>query len=783
MARRRLRIAAVAVAAGIAGLTTVPAAAGTAGPGTAAQPTEQRPHPWIAITSVTPGFVQPTKKVTVSGFVANPTGSPLPGLSVQLFSSKFPLTTSAVMASYLTAPEPTNVDVQTTAQHPLPFPVPAHRTEQWQLTLAASQAGMQSFGVYPLSAHLFGAGTELGADRTLLPFWPGKPAARRLKPASIAWVWPLIDIPQQTVCGMLTNELAASVSTNGRLNSLLAAGRSTAARQALLTWAIDPALLSDVFVMSSRYRVIVAGNCAAVKWQHASHAAMAWLAGVHQAATQQDFFTTPYADVDVAALAHRGLDDELQAAFADGSRTAAQATIPGTHTKILGQAQQVTSGTIGQLAWPAGGIADFYVLEALAHNHVQTVILNSRMIHTPAAVTTISNGQGGTLNVLLASNTLTQILSGRRDQITGLAPSDYLTPPGAHTQARQAAAFAKEQWFLAETAVLSAHAPARGGAVIVAPPRRWNPLPGMALGLLKATDSAPWLRPASLASLASVGSQNGPVGRALPQRPRTRGELSAPLLRQIKRLHQQVLLLDSILTSHGNGYLSTAVDTAASSQWRGGSAAQRPAERLVSSDLAFVHSQLRQVSIVGSTRVTLGGQNGVVPVSVRNGLSRPVTVLLKASAPPADHLSVGKFTGLVTVKGNQQRLIKIPVTATQAGTATLMLQLTTKTGGHLPIRASLTVVATHFGTLAIVIISVALVIFLITATARAIRRGGPQDGGSGGEAEELNPMPSPRDPASARDEPDTVVSGGADDGQSAKEADEHASAPGRADRT
>jgi Family of unknown function (DUF6049) len=572
------------------------------------------------------------------------------------------------------------------------------------------------------------------------------------------------------------------VSKNGRLNSLLAAGETTAARQARLTWAIDPALLKDVSVMGGRYRVNATSNCAAGKWQHASRAAMAWLAGLHQVTAQQDYFTTPYADVDVAALAHRGLDSELQVAFADGQSAAALAKVPGTQTKILGQPQRLTPGTVGSLAWPAGGIADVTVLEALAHNHVQTVILNSRMIHTPAAVITVPSGTGGTSNVLLANNTLTQILSGRRDQITGLAPSDYLTPPGARMQARQAAAFAKEQWFLSETAVLAATAPARSRAVIAAPPRRWNPLPGMALALLNATDTAPWLRPASLAGLANAGSRTGQSGAHLSSRPRTRGELSGPLLRQIKLLYQQVLLLDSIFTTRGNGYLSTAVDTVESSQWRGGSAAQRPARHLVGRDLAFVRAQLRQVSIVGS-RVTLGGQNGVVPVSIRNGLSRSVTVLVEASAPPADHVSIGKFDGLVTVRGNQQRTIKIPVTATQAGTATLVLRLATKTGGHLPVRASLTVVATHFGTLAIVIISVALVVFLLTATARAIRRGGPQDGGSGGEAGELGPMPSPRDPASARDEPDTVVSGGADDGQPAKEADEHASAPGGADRT
>ena len=90
--------------------------------------------------------------------------------------------------------------------------------------------------------------------------------------------------------------------------------------------------------------------------------------------------------------------------------------------------------------------------------------------------------------------------------------------------------------------------------------------------------------------------------------------------------------------------------------------------------------------------------------------------------------------------------------------------------------------ATHFGTLAIVIITVALVVFVFSAAARAIRRGGPADGGAGAEAEELDPMPSPGDPASGEDEPGSVGSGTADERQPAKEDDEHATAPGGADR-
>ena len=653
---------------------------------------------------------------------------------------------------------------------------------------------MTAFGVYPLTAQLnvtnpaLGTSTPADYASTFLPYWPGKSAAKRIPPASIAWIWPLIDTPQQTVCQTLTsNELAGNVAGGGRLGSLVTAGQTATAQQAMLTWAIDPALISDVSVMSRPYRVTGTGSCYTGKQQQASSAARKWLAGVQAIAAHQDFFTTPYADVDVAALAHAGMEvPELAAAFADGSTTAARAHVPGTPTKVLGQAQRVTAPSVGPIAWPAGGIADYGLLGALAHDGIRAIILNSGLIHTSATVTTLPDGQGGELTVLRANNELTQILSTRRDQIPGLVPADYSMTSSARAGARLAAAFAKEQWFLAETAMIAAQAPAAGRSMVVAPPRHWNPLPGMAGALLDDTVTTPWLRPVTLAGLASAGAQTGQVSQALPPEKRvTRAELSGSLLRQAGRLAGSIQLLDSILTTPGHSaYLSTAVDTVESSAWRGRKANERPAKQLLHSDLAYVLGRLRQLKIVGSVRVTLGGQNGVVPVSISNSLDQPVTVQLLASAPPADHVTIGKFTNVITVKGHTQRTIKIPVTEAQAGSTTLTLRLATKEGKLLPVRSvSLVVVATHFGTLAIVIISIALVVFVLTATARAIRRDRPQDDGQDAEAEELDAMPSTRDLASAGDEPDTVISRGVDDRQPAKEADEHASTPGTADRS
>src|SRR5215831_10456664 len=105
--RRSLRLAAVgcalAAAAGAGWLTAGLAAAAPAAPAAPAAVSRDpgRAHPWIAITSMTPTIARPKGKVIVSGMVANPTATPLAGLSVQLWSSSLAVSSRQSMSNYL----------------------------------------------------------------------------------------------------------------------------------------------------------------------------------------------------------------------------------------------------------------------------------------------------------------------------------------------------------------------------------------------------------------------------------------------------------------------------------------------------------------------------------------------------------------------------------------------------------------------------------------------------------------------------------------------------------
>jgi Family of unknown function (DUF6049) len=808
------RFAAVAAALVAAALAVLPAAAASAGVRTSAGLTAsagvtagRAAHAAgrlsIAITSVSPQIARPGQTVTVSGIVANPTNAAVAGLSVQLWSASTPLSDRAAMASYLTEPPPTGVDYPVGQVQPLAGLVPARTTRTWSMRLRLSQVGMRDFGVYPLAAELSGGDVLLEA-RTFLPYWPGKKAARSLKPLNLSWVWPLVDVPHRAACqALLSNSLAHSLAPGGRLASLLAAGQTAAARQADLTWAIDPALVSDAKVMTGPYRVGGNNTCGGSKAMPASKDAQAWYAGVRSVARQQNFFATPYADVDVAALAHQGLNGDLASAFTDGQVAA---------KRLLGASQRTTPAISPGIAWPPDGIADYSVLEGLAaRNLVHSVILDSAMMppatpvpYTPTAVTSTPDGLGARMNVLLADDTLTRILGAPRDEIPGTVPAP--SPVTGSSGLAQASAFAKDQWFLAETAMIAAEAPHVQRSVVVAPPRRWNPQAGLAGALLTSTGKAPWLRVTSLASLlTSHRGHIGPPRRQPPQRRLSPAELRAPLLRQVRHLTGDIRLLGSILTSGGPGYLSTAVAAVESSAWRGGRADQRRAAQLLHQVSSYVFAQFQQVEIIDPQRITLGGKSGAIPVSVSNRLNRQIRVKLEVRVPSSGRVTIGHFHDVITVAPKSQRTIKIPVRVAAAGSTTLTLRLATPGGRPLPVRAApLTVQATHFGTLAIVIIVVALVVFVITAAGRAIRRGGGPAGSEEGDGSEPGQQVTGPDPAYPGEEADNVVSGsvpaepdppahepvrdsrtgsgGTGYPDTAKEADEHASTPGRADR-
>jgi len=670
----------------------------------------------VVIESVSPRWGTPGHTVTVSGIVRNTTKVPQPGLSVQLRSSPDRFHSRDDLALYAADQYPVDMPVGTAVS--LPGVLAPGATQHWQATFRPSAIGVSLAGAYPLAAQVLNpAGMSLSTDDTFLPFWPGGPRSQRPQPLKVAWIWPLIDQPYQAACpALLSNGLAKSLATGGRLNGLLAVGGAYSSA-AKLTWAIDPALVQNAQTMTGSYGVGGKPGCGGATRLRASRPAQAWLselrgvisngaAGASPGAGAsprggQQVFLTPYADVDVAALSHEGLDTDLSNAYAEG--------------RAVGRQLLHLPSAAGAVAWPPGGVADSGVLGSLAVNGISTVLLDSSLMqpsgpalptYTPSAQTSAPSGVGSSLHVLLTDDTITRILGS-----------------ASAASARPGTAFTAAQRFLAETAMIVSEAPSLRRSIVVAPPRRWDPAPGLASELLDETTQAPWLRPVSAASLAAASRPPGRVSRQPPPAHKANAaELSPAFLGQVKSVDAAIKLQASIFSPPDPSYLSAAVAALESSAWRGRSYASVRAQ-LLDRVTRYVAAQDRGVTIIDSGQITLGGSSGKVPVSIVNSLPQNVRVRLHVSVPGDGRLAIGHFQDLVPIPAGKTVTVRLQVHAPAVGVTDVTLGLLSPDGRPLPdTTVRLSVHATRFGTLALVIVAVALGVFVLTLLARAVRR-------------------------------------------------------------
>jgi len=676
----------------------------------------------VAITSVSPSYARPGQKVRVQGSVTNASPAALSGLKIQLRSSSTWFSNRDQLQQYADGDDLTADETERGAATVISGALRPGATIKWTAVLPVNEVHMTVFGVYPLAAQATGAaGTELGISHTFLPFWPT--AKGELRPREdISWVWPLIDAPDQGPCpGLLNNDLATSLASGGRLAGLLSAGSSAAGQAAQLTWVLDPALLSSAKIMTApnkahTYAVGANVNCRQATAHPASTAAGAWLTRLRSAVSGQPAFVTPYADVDIAALTRANLYTDVDRAFGDGRFVAAKILGRSFTPTTPASGHQSAAGLTSAAAWPADGLANYAMLEHLAAaDGIRTVVLStsamppvsSLLPYTPSAVSATADGEGGNMHVLLADATLTQLIG---------AVSPRSDPPGA--------TFATQQRFLAETAMIAAEEPNLPRAIVIAPPRRWNPPAGLADGLLADTTSAPWLTPVSAGSLAADTHASGQVPRDNPDAIGSR-LLSRSLLSGVQAADRGVQLVQSIRTSP-SPQLYRAVAGIESSAWRTGSAGRRRARSMLSRVTGYVGHQGNSVSVIGPGRVTLGGQTGLVPVPIDNRLRYPVKVRVQLNVSQAADSGFTVITrpGIIQVPADTIVTEKVKVRAATIGSTTINLRLLAPDGQPLPgTPVTMTVQATHFGTLGLTVLALALGVFVVTSAMRAIRRG------------------------------------------------------------
>jgi uncharacterized protein DUF6049 len=673
----------------------------------------------ISITGMTPTVAGPNSTITLHGTLANHTGSALGEISVQAMTSFASFGYPQQMTDFTdgTSAGTATLQLQQAGDaYQVPASVPNRTTVSWTVSFQAAEFYGQ-FGVFPVDIQVTAAGTTYTVDaRTFLTFWPGGASATQPKGLQVAWVWPLIDTPQQGACPktLATSELAGSVAAGGRLNTLLDAGSAWALKDDL-TWDVDPALLSDVSVMTRSY--FTNGNyvCSERRLESPSKAASAWLSQLRTSTAGAQAFLTPYANVDVAALSHAGLEPSIAAAYQVGDTVAGQ-ILPGTFGK---NGTGTGDGAVLRAAWPTDGQADTGVLTSLADDGgISTVILSS---DGEDALAKTINGVGTSMSVLLASSRITSLLGT------------------ASATASQAGQFTFTQDFLAQTAMIAAELPNSARSLVIAPPTGWDPSPAEANALLSITNEVPWLHSVDLSTLATAAAKQSSTTHVPPKQV-SGAELSGTYLDHLAPVRASDALFKDLLyqpSPQTLDSLTAALAATESSAWRGRGS---PGGWLAMSQLQHYLTYAEgQVQMIASTKILLAGQSGKTAVSVRNGLAEPVEVQVMATTPVGSNLQVLPYKKLLVVQAGKTNTVYPPVHSTAGiGTATVQLQLVTRNG--LPLTGkgtsqSLSVEVTRFGRLLLILIGGALGILVVTSAYRLRRKrlAGVRNGGSANE--------------------------------------------------
>ncbi|HWG00385.1 MAG TPA: DUF6049 family protein [Trebonia sp.] len=714
----RTLIAALLVAAPLAAGLALPASAQVSKPFSRTGQADSRSLT-LAIDSVGPkNWAEPNSTVTVSGTITNNTGSPIPNFEVELLTSDQHFTSPSEMESYaggnggfasvLLQPAGETVYSSSRTLH-------TGTTVRWTASFTTAEAdyALNGFGVYPLGATAISTSygsydTTLATSQTFLPYWASGGAPDRV---DVSWVWPLVDNPQQGPCHdtLASNALSRGLRPGGRLGRLLSAGlrwQDTAD----LTWAVDPALLSDADMMTAPYKVGGNDGCTGTTAMRRNAAAGNWLTQLRSGTAGKPMFVTPYADVDVSALAHAGLNSDLQSAYTIGESVARKVLNRPFGTDGAGTGD----GGAPSAAWPADGTADASVLTALANStDVKTVLVNSAELPgASGTATSVTTGIGSQMRLLLTDSGLTSTL--RSATVRSTAGSQFAT----------------EQDFLAQTAMIVAEEPSVAGrSVVVAPPARWNPSATEAGTLLSMTASAPWLRPATLSSLSSSAetTDHADPRLSLPGDQVSGAELSSGYLNQVKAAGTSLARYENLLYQPGKAALRSlraALAATESSAWRGdGSAA---GERALNYLSGFVRDAEQKVTIITGKKVLLAGASGDTPISVQNGMDAPIEVGVTVTVPPGSPLTVGKagkYSSLIMVPAGKTGTVRVPVSSSAISTTSMQLQLVTKNGSPLTwTTQTLSVQATRYGRALLILIGAALGVLVLTSVARWLRQ-------------------------------------------------------------
>ncbi|WP_327316352.1 DUF6049 family protein [Streptomyces sp. NBC_01235] len=650
----------------LAGLLQLPAAPAQAVGQTSAKEASDTGTVAVAVDSLTPGAPTDGDTLTVSGTVTNNGKRAVTDAHVGLRVGSALTTRSAIdraakRADAITGTDGSEVGGKYVAEFAELTPGVA---KPFSISVPVDKLDLGDDGVYPIGVALSGETSAqpweqlLGIQRTFLP-WQSDEADTRTRTTVL---WPLMSTvhmtaetgsnAQQTPV-FLNDDLAAEIAPGGRLDQLLTLGR-----QLDVTWVIDPDLLASVDAMTGSYRIRGDGDTTTA----GTHQAIAkqWLDDLQDAVTGKEVVALPFADPDLAALAHNGTGvagslSQLKAAT-DVAATTVETVL------------HVTPNT--DFAWPVDGAVDPSIVKVATSAGADKVIArsdslteNGDLSYTPSAARPI----GGGTTAVVADARLSTAFQGD------------LTKASASTLAVQE--------FLAQSLELNLQT-GKQRSVVVAPQRM--PTASQARSLAAAVTTlqgGTWSQSQQLAASAKAKPDPEATTKvssksAYPSSPR-RQELPRSAFEQIADTQDKLDNFKVILTNDARVVtpFGRAINREMSTSWRGRSTAASTFRQDVQ---GYLDSLTGQVKLIDKSETKLSGRSATIPVTVQNNLVQGVDhLVLRLTSTNDTRLEIDGDVYAeqpIEVSGGHTTTVKFPTSANVNGQTTVIAQLYTEDG-------------------------------------------------------------------------------------------------------
>ncbi|MFI0987829.1 DUF6049 family protein [Streptomyces exfoliatus] len=533
---------------------------------------------------------------------------------------------------------------------------------EFSLSVPVSALELDEAGVYQLGVSLTGKTSDklydrvLGIERTFVPYQP-EPTEKKTQ---LTYLWPLISSShvsaetgtddQQTPV-FEDDTLAAELKPGGRLDQLVSLGKDLP-----VTWVVDPDLLASVDAMANGYRVKdgtlhVPGRNQAV--------AERWLNTLEKAVQGRKVVALPFADPDLASLAHRGKDVPGSL----GHLQSATALAAGTVETVL----HVQPST--DFAWPADGAVDRSIVAVATSAGADKVIARSDSVrddlpYTPTAARPFGDGS-----------------------TTAVVSDALLSTAFEGDMVRAENSTLAVQEFLAQSLAITLEQPEKQRSIVIAPQR----VPGVAQAQTMATalhglSARRWSQPVDLLVAAAAkpdpdASTAVPGSSRYPKKLRDQ-ELPVQAFRDMKTTRDElddfkVILTapDRVVTPFGN-----AINREMSTSWRG----QARAAAIYRGDvLDYLQNLTEGVQLVDKSDLVLSGRSATIPVTVQNQLLQDVHLVLRLTSGNKNRLQLngdGIAELPVKVNGGHSQSVKFEASANVNGQVPMTAQLYTEDG-------------------------------------------------------------------------------------------------------